>query len=80
MTRTEAIAKATHSYIGKRKTCGCIVSCVVDDGHAAKDVANMIRHDLIVERVPLGHFRDGTVKFGCEHQRAAKNAQAQLFK
>lgn len=65
------------AYIAKRRKCGCVVMCAVDDGNhlddLANEVASCIRDGLIVERVTIEDAR--LSKFGCDHQ----DKQLELF-
>lgn len=74
---------ATHLYIG-RKACGCVVAVVNDEPDepkwTAKEVANLIKSGLTVERISFEQWRatDHTaIKFGCVH--VSKPQQGDLF-
>jgi len=65
----EALAKATHCYVGILP-CGCCVAAVVDTGDrfTAKETAEFIRRGYTVERKPIEWVRENLHR--CIHQKA----------
>jgi len=70
---------ATHVYIG-RKSCGCCVAAVTDDGdkHTAAAVADFIKSGCTIERLSMEEYRTkpDAMPHGC---KCPKPQQSTLF-
>ena len=60
-------------YIGRRKSCNCVVAAAVeqpgDEKEMAKWVAERIREGLVLDRMRVVEVRK---QFGCEHTKKPK--------
>ena len=61
--------KSTHSYIGRKPDCGCVVVICADmgDKFTANSVRDMINDGLIVERVSHREAVELLQANGCPH-------------
>lgn len=62
------MSAATHSYVGRRPGCGCLVAACVDDGdrgRIATAIADFARGGYIVERVTVEVVR--AELHSCQH-------------
>lgn len=78
MPKLAAIPRPTHDYIGL-KPCGCVVVVIADIPGAekitAREVADLIREGLKVERIPIADLHE-YLPLGCKHIGAEAGADA----
>lgn len=66
----ELMADCTHVYIGRKKSCNCIVAVVIDEPHFQKDTQKSVREFLsagyVVERITNDEWDVARPGFGCK--------------